>query len=536
MGSPSSSPRKRWAASPATGGRPTAGSSPIKSDHKDVEVWYVADPIAPDLKPTPFFYPRPGKRNVAVRLGVVPVSGGPTTWLQWNTAKYPYLTNVHWPKDGPLLVTVQTRDQREVVVLRADRKTGATTPLVGETSDTWVNLHQDVPRWLPGNQGFLWLSERAGGPQLALLSTEGKLKRVLVPPDAGLHGVVSVDHSGSEVVYSASPNPTQSHLYAVSLRQVFENPTKLTDGVGLHAAEFAKDHGIFAHTARPLGTMPATVVRNRAGKELGVLPSVAEAPPAAPAVELLTVGERKFNAAVVWPRDFDNRKRYPVMVDVYGGPHSIYVIASQQRWLLNQWYADQGFIVVTIDGRGTPGRGAAWERAIYKHFGSIPLEDQVAGLQALAAKHPAMDLSRVGVKGWSFGGYLGALAVMRRPDVFHAGVAGAPVCDWHDYDTHYTERYLGVPPEANEAYTEGSLLTYADQLERPLLILHGTADDNVYFRHSLRLVDALFRHGKEFEMVPLSGLTHMVPDPAVMESLHTRMAGFLKKHLGGPRQ
>jgi dipeptidyl-peptidase-4 len=516
-----------------------------QSDHKGVETWYVADPIEPGVKPTPFFYPRPGKRNVAVKLGVVPVSGGPTTWLQWDAAKYPYLANVHWPKDGPLLVTVQTRDQREVVVLRADRKTGATAPLVSETSDTWVNLHQDVPRWLPGDKGFLWVSERAGRPQLELLSTEGKLKRVLVPHEAGLHGLVSVDKAATEVVYAANPNPTQSHLHAVSLAEVFAEPVKLSDEPGLHTAEFAKDHSVFAHTARLSNAMPATTVRNRAGKELAVLPSVAEEPPAAPAVELFTVGERKFNAAVVWPRDFDNRKRYPVMVDVYGGPHSTYVSASRQRWLLNQWYADQGFIVVCIDGRGTPGRGVTWERAIYRKFGSVPLEDQVAGLQALAAKHPAMDLSRVGIKGWSFGGYMGALAVMRRPDVFHAGVAGAPVCDWHDYDTHYTERYLGVPhlgvphrgvpPAAHDAYAEGSLLTYAGKLERPLMILHGTADDNVYFRHSLRLVDALFRHGKRFEMVPLSGLTHMVPDPSVMERLHTRMAGFLKRHLGAPR-
>jgi dipeptidyl-peptidase-4 len=430
---------------------------------------------------------------------------------------------------------VQTRDQREVAVLRADRKTGATEPLVTETSDTWVNLHQDVPRWLPDGKGLLWVSERAGGPQLELLSTDGKRKRVLVPPDAGLHGIASVDKAATEVIYTASPNPAQSHLYAVSLREVFADPVKLSDEPGLHTAEFAKDHGVFAHTKRLLHAMPVTVVRNRAGAELAILPSVAEEPPAPPTVELLTVGARQFNAAVVWPRDFDNRKRYPVMVDVYGGPHSIYVIASRQRWLLNQWYADQGFIVVCIDGRGTPGRGVAWERAIYKKFGSVPLDDQVAGLQALAAKHPAMDLARVGIKGWSFGGYMGALAVMRRPDVFHAGVAGAPVCDWHDYDTHYTERYLGVPPAANEAYTEGSLLTYAGKLERPLLILHGTADDNVYFRHSLRLVDALFRHDRHFEMVPLSGLTHMVPDPAVMESLHTRMADFLKRHLGPPR-
>jgi dipeptidyl-peptidase-4 len=207
--------------------------------------------------------------------------------------------------------------------------------------------------------------------------------------------------------------------------------------------------------------------------------------------------------------------------------------------LLRQWLADQGFVVVSIDGRGTPGRGRDWERAIAKRFGSVPLEDQVAGLKALGERFPEMDLDRVGIVGWSFGGYMSALAVMKEPDVFKAGVAGAPVVDWLDYDTHYTERYLGVPdlaadPAGGPAYREASLLTYAADLRRPLLIVHGTADDNVYFRHTLKLTDALFRAGRDFEVLPLSSLTHMVPDPVVTEQLWSRIARHFQKHLGAP--
>jgi dipeptidyl-peptidase-4 len=206
-----------------------------------------------------------------------------------------------------------------------------------------------------------------------------------------------------------------------------------------------------------------------------------------------------------------------------------------RSWLLPQWLADQGFIVVSLDGRGTPNRGRDWERAVYQKFGSVPLEDQVAGLQALAKKFPEMDLDRVGIVGWSFGGYMAALAVLKRPDVFKAGVAGAPVTDWYDYDTHYTERYLGVPKDKDDpAYKASSLLPLAKDLKRPLLLMHGTADDNVYFRHTLKLADALFREGKDFEVLPLSGLTHMVPDPVVMERLWTRVAGYFQKHLGKP--
>ena len=199
--------------------------------------------------------------------------------------------------------------------------------------------------------------------------------------------------------------------------------------------------------------------------------------------------------------------------------------------LLHQWLADQGFLVVSIDNRGTPGRGREWEREIHKKFGSVPLEDQVAGLQALAKLVPEIDLDRVGITGWSFGGYMSALAALRRPDIYKAAVAGAPVTDFLDYDTHYTERYMGLPDANPDAYQEANLLTYANKLDSALLLLHGTADDNVYFRHTLKLVDALFRNGQHFEVLPLSGLTHMVPDPVVTERLWTLIATHFKTHL-----
>jgi dipeptidyl-peptidase-4 len=193
--------------------------------------------------------------------------------------------------------------------------------------------------------------------------------------------------------------------------------------------------------------------------------------------------------------------------------------------------ADHGFVVVSIDGRGTPARGRDWERVIQGNLIDAPLADQVAGLQALAASYPELDLSRVGIYGWSFGGYFAAMAVMRRPDVFHVAVAGAPVADWHDYDTHYTERYLGLPDQHPEAYEHSSVLTYARQLRRPLLLIHGTADDNVYFLHSLKISDALFRAGIEHDFLPLSGHTHMVADPAITRLVNTRIVDYLVEHL-----
>jgi dipeptidyl-peptidase-4 len=510
-----------------------------ETDHKGVEVWHVADPIHPDATPQPFYYPRPGKNNAQVKLGVTSIKGGKTTWIAWDTDKYPYLATVRWQKKTPLTLTVQSRDQRELALLEADLKSGKTTTLLTEKSSTWINLRQEVPRWLPSGDSFLWVSEKDDAPRLELRTAKGKLRRVLINADAGYQSLISIDKAGNEIIFSASKNTTESQIYRYEIANPFAEAEPITKEPGLHGAAFSRDHEVYVVSSRTMKAMPKTLVYrkgDKGAKLVGELPSVAENPKRPPVVDLVEVTDkgRTFHAAVILPQDYDTKKKYPVIVDVYGGPHHIHVQATQTRWLLDQWYADQGFIVVAIDGRGTPGRGSEWEGAIYKKFGSVPLDDQVAGLKELGKKFPMMDLNRVGIDGWSFGGYMSALAVMRRPDVFHAGVAGAPVCDWEDYDTHYTERYLGIPPKDAAAYKEGNLLTYAQDLKRPLMILHGTADDNVYFRHSLKLVDALFKNGKDFEMVPLSGLTHMVPDPLVMERLHGRIALFFQKHLGRP--
>ena len=300
-----------------------------------------------------------------------------------------------------------------------------------------------------------------------------------------------------------------------------------------------------------LSAMPRSLVRRLeepgkgnegdvGGRILGELPSLAEAPPFVPAMEVGAIGEDNFRVAVVRPRDFDVKRnpgrRYPVVLDVYGGPHHLSVQKAMPTGLMRQWIADHGFVVVALDGRGTPGRGRAFERALLGNFGEVPLADQVAGLTALGARHPELDLKRVGVFGWSFGGYMAALAVLKRPDVFQVAVAGAPVVDWQDYDTTYTERYLGLPEANPEGYKASSLLSYAETLSRPLLLIHGTSDDNVYFLHTLKLCEALFKAGKRFELLPLTGLTHMVPDPVVRERLYERILTTLSEALHPERR
>jgi dipeptidyl-peptidase 4 len=260
------------------------------------------------------------------------------------------------------------------------------------------------------------------------------------------------------------------------------------------------------------------------------LASSAATPVVRARVHLSFVGERHIATAVLLPADHDGAP-LPVLLDPYGGPHAGRVVRAHNAHVGAQWFADQGFAVVVADGRGTPGRGSEWERAIHLDLATTVLEDQVEALTRAAEEHEVLDLSRVAIRGWSFGGYLAALAVMRRPDVFHAAVAGAPVTEWRLYDTHYTERYLGDPAEQAGVYDGSSLLPLAGELTRPLLLIHGLADDNVVAAHTLRLSSELLAAGRPHEVLPLAGVTHMTPQEVVAENLLLHQLDFLRRAL-----
>ena len=499
-----------------------------------VEVLNIMDPAHPERAPDARRYPRPGRANAEVRLAVVPASGGAPTWISWDRASYPYLTTVRWTKNAPLTLGVMNRTQTEEVLLAADVATGSTGSLVVERDAAWINLDPEMPRWLEDGSGFLWTTERNGTGQLELHGADGRLQRTLTDTGFNLRSFEHLDDASGVAWVQGGDDPTQRQLFRIPLDPRRGGPVQMTREPGRNDGVFARRRGVWVHTLNGASGVIRSTVRGRDGATLATLRSVAEPPPFTPRVEFFTVGSRAYHAAIVRPRDARPGVRYPVLLYVYGGPHGQEVVQTARSFLLRQWFADQGFVVVTIDGRGTPGRGRAWERAIKGDLIEVALSDQVEALQALGAEHPELDLSRVGVYGWSFGGYFSAMATLRRPDVFRAGIAGAPVVDWRDYDTFYTERYMGLPETNPGGYASASVLTYADQLERPLMIVHGTVDDNVYFQNSMKLVDALFRAGKPFEFLPLAGFTHLVPDPLVTERLYTRMLEFFRRELGGP--
>ena len=505
-----------------------------RTDESKVEILRIMDPTHPENPPHQWRYPRPGKANATVTLGIMPAAGGETVWVEWDHDRYPYLATVKWSEDGPLTILVQNRAQTEEVLLAVDEETGYTTELLTETDEAWINLDQSMPLWLPDGRGFLWTTERNGAWQLEHHARDGSLVRVLTATDFGYRGLVHYQKETDEVIVRASAEPTETHLWRVPLDATRGGPRRLTSEPGAHSAVYAKKGFLHVHSYETFAGARGWDVLGRHDERIGSLTSVAEDIPFDINIELTTVGgARTYDAYIIRPRNFVHGRKYPVIVSVYGGPHAKTVTATRNRYALQQWFADHGFIVVQFDGRGTPNRGRAWERAIKNDLITIPLADQVDALEALAARTPEMDLSRVGIYGWSFGGYFSAHAVMQRPDVFTAGVAGAPVADWRDYDTHYTERYMGMPEQNPEGYKRASALTYAGGLERPLLLIHGTADDNVYFMHSLKMADAMFRGGKVFEFIPLAGFTHMVPDPLVTDRLYTRIIDFFMKNLQG---
>lgn len=508
-----------------------------ETNNEGVETLYTSNPIDPSQAPHGAVYPRAGTDNAQVRLGIIGVRGGSTRWVEWDREVSPYLATVKWRSGTPLVLVVQDRAQQRSKVLTVNPRSGATTVVHEETDEAWVNLDQSVPYFLDETR-FLWSTERDGQWALELRTIENGQSRGrrLTSDETYYHGLLAVRsvadaEDNTKIAWiSTTPEPGSVGLALVNL-ETGEVETLVDSGD--NTATVSRDGQLWVHGQETdEGALSWNVTRGTTDRE--VIASIQNDVAAMPFdvnVEFVTVSaasvDRQYRAAIVRPEGFVEGASYPVIVSVYGGPGYVKVQRQARRWLREQWQANHGAIVVAIDGRGTPGRGREWERAIRLNVIDGPLEDQVLGLEALAARVPEMDLERVGIYGWSFGGYFSAMAVSRRPEVFRVGVAGAPVCAWEDYDTHYTERFMGVPSENQDGYNRTNCLTYLPNLERPLMIIHGTSDDNVYFAHALKMSDALLRAGRDHEFVVLAGSTHMVADPNLAGPLQTRIVRFL---------
>jgi dipeptidyl-peptidase-4 len=494
-------------------------------DDAPVRRWYLADPANPERPATEQPYPAAGTANAVTELYLLGRDGSRTR-VSWPGGEE-YLADAHWDDHG-LLVTVLPRDQRAIRVLRVDPVTGAAaqTPVVQNTDEHWVDIVSGVPAHLESG-ALVWTADAEDARRLVV---SGEL---VTPPHLRVRSVADVD--GVTVLFAASEDPGEVRLWTYhpgdGLRCLTPEPGvyggRRRAGTTVISGQTLDEDGVRVEVRRADG---GSVPIASLSESPGLTPRVSPVRPRSD-TRAVPLGPR---TVVLLPADHRPGQRLPVLLDPYGGPHAQRVLATRAAYLTSQWFADQGFAVVVADGRGTPGRGPAYERAVAGDLAGPVLEDQVAALELAAAQYPDLDTTRVGIRGWSFGGYLAALAVLRRPDVFHAAVAGAPVTDWELYDTCYTERYLGHPATAPEAYQRSALLGDAAKLSRPLLLIHGLADDNVVAAHTLRLSAALLAAGRPHSVLPLSGVTHMTPQEEVAENLLLLQVDFLRSALGSP--
>jgi dipeptidyl-peptidase 4 len=549
----------------------SAAIAVARVDESAVPVWTIADPANPWTTPTTHPYPAAGTVNADVSLWVIDLVDGGRTEVRWDRERDEYLAHVGWGRD-PLTLLVQPRDQRTARVLTADPATGATSSVREWSDDAWVELVPGNPSWC--GSALLTIEDRAdhGAGGTRALCVDGVAK---TPAGLQVRELVGVspdlsraDAEGDEVgrgiaTFHASPadDPTRIDTYRVMVDpeddSVWSSSGDDDTAPGLRRTVPARPirTGTAGRTVAPWvevtstlsSPAPSVAVCSLSSRDDIVeqaLEVVAETPVITARPRMVSLGERGLRAALLLPgpdSEHHDTARLPVLLDPYGGPHAQRVVSAQAAHLTSQWLADQGFAVLVVDGRGSPGRGPAWEREMHLDLATVALEDQIAGLRAAAESEPRLDLTRVGIRGWSFGGYLAALAVLRRPDVFRAAIAGAPVTDWRLYDTHYTERYLGHPDEHPDAYAVSSVVDAAGTLlgARPwdadappgLLLIHGLADDNVVAAHALRLSSALLADGRAHSFLPLSGVTHMTPQEVVAEHLLTRQVAFLDAYL-----
>lgn len=460
-------------------------------------------------------YPAAGETNVSIQLGVIAAKGGKPRWIDLGNNPDIYLARVDWRNPNELSFQRQSRDQHKLELILADLRSGKQRTLVTETSDTWVPLHNNL-RFLDGRDAFLWSSERSGFAHLYLIDMNSGAATALTSGDWMVEDVLALDQDNGVVYFSGTRDSVlEKHIYALPLTG--GNPTRRSAAEGWHEASFADNASIYVdHWSNPQtppqtqlfradGTLIATLLENRTGAGHPYQRYIEAHRPIEFGAMTAADGQL-LHYSLIKPSDFDAHKKYPVVVYVYGGPAGQTV---RKVWSpdFNQYLAQHGYLVFSIDNRGTPRRGVRFGSALYRQQGNVEVDDQLRGLQMLRSL-PFVDGKRIGVYGWSNGGYMTLMLLAKASHAYACGAAGAPVTDWALYDTHYTERYMGLPADNAEGYRQSSVFTHLDGLTSKLLLIHGMADDNVQFSNSIQLMSALQKRGKMFELMTYPGAKH----------------------------
>ncbi|MFH2010702.1 MAG: S9 family peptidase [bacterium] len=483
-------------------------------------------------------YPSAGTANAKVRLAVVDVASGRTVWVDLGPELDRYLARVRWVPPG-LAVQVLSRDQRTLTLRLADPRTGRSRVVLTERDARYLNLHDDL-RPLEKQSAFVWSTETSGHRQLLLYDWSGKRLSALSRRPLFVRKVVGLDEPGG-VLYATVPTErgNQLQLYRFALDGKAP-PRRITQRAGWHDVTFGRKGRHYVDRFSALNTPPQVRLHSADGvlvRALDTNPAAAyrsHALAQARFVEIPAEDGTSLNGLLLHPVGFDSRRNHPALVYVYGGPHGRSVA---NRWSRTEpWHhflAQRGFVVLLVDGRGTDYRGKTFEAKLYQQLGRVDVADVVAAARWLGSR-PGIDKSRLGLWGWSYGGYLTVMTLLRTGTLFRAGVAVAPLADWALYDTAYTERYLGHPARAREAYRQSRPMELASSLKTHLLLIHGMADDNVLLQHTLLLAKAFQHHGRRFDLMLYPGKKHSLKGPRTRTHLVGELLGYFQRHLTGP--
>lgn len=488
-------------------------------------------------------YPAAGDANVIAELMIVSPATGVQRKVDLGADKDIYLVRADFSADSKtLLYQRQTRDQKRLDLVAVDAATLAQRTLLSETSATWVSIHDDL-KFLKQQNAFLWSSERSGRNHVYLYGMDGKLMHAVSAGAWGIDSVQAVDEKSGRVFVSSNRDQViDKQIYALALDgSSADRPLRITQADGWHEADFARNGEVFVDTFSDPDTPPQIAIRSADGAMVGWLEHN-ELNASHPyfkfqADHLATeYGTLKANDgqtlyySIVKPGNFKAGKRYPVFVSTYGGPHAQHVA---RKWgnLFDQYMAQQGYVVFRLDNRGSFRRERAFTDVIYKELGKHEVEDQITGIDWLA-KQRFVDPKRIGVFGWSYGGFMTLRLLSAASDKIAMGVAVAPVTDWALYDTHYTEQFVGATPKSDpQAYQQSGVFAHLDGLKSPLLLVHGMADDNVLFTNTTRLIDALVNRGIQFDLMTYPGAKHGISSRAGQRHVYSTIEAFFRKNL-----
>jgi dipeptidyl-peptidase-4 len=490
-------------------------------------------------------YPAAGAANVLIDLMVVAPIGGDVRKVELGANKDIYLVRADWNASGSALYYQrQTRDQKRLDLVAVDAATLAQRVVISETSNTWVSIHDNL-RFLKGSDSFLWSSERSGRNHLYLFRNDGTLQHAVTQGAWGIDHVQAVDEQAGKVFVASNREAViDKQVYALALDgSTADAPQRVTPGEGWHETAFSENGKVFTDTWSDPSNPPQISVRSADGKFVtwidqnevtGKHPYASYKPDHQPTSfgTMRSVDGQTLHYSIIKPAGFDAAKRYPVYLSMYGGPHSQYVMNKWNNNLFEQYMAQHGYVVFRLDNRGSSRRERSFTDVIYGKLGQHEVEDQVAGIDFLRTL-PYVDAKRIGVYGWSYGGFMALRMLEAASDKIALGVSGAPVTDWALYDSHYTEQFVGgKPDEAKEAYRVSGVFAHLDGLRSPLLLIHGMADDNVMFTNSTKLIDALVQRNIRFDLMTYPGQKHGVSNRAAKRHVNGTIEAFFRRHFG----